>query len=159
MPQPNQATIQKIADAWDATVLKIAGDAADCVAKFTPVSNSGAETAEMRANQDKLLDSMKHFPFFGLLVAIPTLKETCTCDTGFEVPELYDYPGQCRCVDYAGGCEHTPCDDGTEVDCRGYTSTACTGGGVPSDLLMNLAQAGASPRLFTETTRVARTTG
>ncbi len=139
-------------------MLKLAGDAADCVSKFAPTSSSGTVTAEMRANQDKLLDSLKHFPFFGALLSVGEMNSiTCTCDTGFSTN---DYADICECDSDPNCPAHTPCDSTQPDDgCVRYTSTACTEPKPPTEMLVNLAEAGASHRLFNETTRVARGTG
>ena len=155
--EPSQATEQKLENAWNAATLKLAGDATDCVNKFFPVSGSGTVTAEQHANQDKLLDSLKHFPFIGALVSIPEVTaQTCTCDTGF-VNDSGD--SQCPCMNSSDCPAHTPCDYDDGSGCQRYTSTACTSPQPPTDMLVSLAEAGASHRLFNETTRVARATG
>jgi hypothetical protein len=157
--EPSQATEQKLENAWNAAILKLAGDAADCANKFFPVSDSGTVTAEQHANQDKLQDSLKHFPFIGPFVFLPmeTIDRTCTCDTGF-VNDSGD--NQCLCSSGSDCPDHTPCDyDDGSGGCQSYTSTACTSPQPPADMLVSLAEAGASHRLFNETTRVARAAG
>ena len=157
--EPSEATAQKLQNAWDAAVLKLAGDAADCVNKFFPASDSGTVTAEMHANQDKLLDSLKHFPFFGALASVDEISSvTCTCDTGFSIALDFGMD-QCQCDSDPNCPAHTPCDYPDSDGCIRYTSTACTSPKPPTEMLVNLAEAGASHHLFNEATRVARGTG
>ena len=114
VPQPSDDTIQKIQNAADAAQLKLAGDGADCVTIFVPLN--GGETADMKANQDKLEESVKHFPFGGFysLGMWTDNPRTCTCDTGFTAASYY--PSECQCDAYhlnnenGDECpDHTPC--------------------------------------------------
>jgi hypothetical protein len=161
VPQPSDDTIQKIQNAADAAVLKLAGDGADCASIFAPLSNGG-ETADMRANQDKLEESMKHFPFGGFVSYAEWADQprTCTCDTGFTVDQYAETcqcdafqqsgdgsscPNSDTCTEYWDSvygsttytCDQAPCP------CASYTSNSCADVPMPTDALLNIAEAGA----------------
>jgi hypothetical protein len=101
--------VQTIEQAAERLAVKVEGDAADCASLFVPVVNGGGETAEMRANQQKLLDSLEHYPFLGIFFGVSTtvaspMPDDCTpCITGF-----HGDPNSPMCLCSADPCPRAP---------------------------------------------------
>ncbi len=138
--EPSEATEATIEQAAEALAVKMEGDASDCVSQFAPVTGRGNETAAMRANQQKLLDSMEHFPLLGVFTSLsmfvvmavdaPSRQDYCTpCASGFDwgYSNVGGYNGDdyvCMCYD-GSGCPRAPpgiecLDPESSGGCREY---------------------------------------